>query len=162
MSAVKGRPSWNAGTGRGWVDQRGYRWIYVVENGRRRAKREHRHVIEQSLGRTLHPEEVVHHVNGIKSDNRPENLRVEQWGDHTTHHHAGSERSDLVKRRMEVLASYREEHKRLRAINADLLEALKLAEDYMHLWMEHNTGPRELDDLTKIEAAIAKAEGMSR
>lgn len=47
---------------------------------------EHRIIIEESLGRLLEANEIVHHINGDKFDNRAENLSVMYRGDHTSKH----------------------------------------------------------------------------
>lgn len=49
---------------------------------------EHRHVMEQHLGRSLTKQESVHHINKCKSDNRLENLELcSSNAQHLTLHH---------------------------------------------------------------------------
>jgi hypothetical protein len=47
---------------------------------------QHRVVAEQMLGRLLCSNEVVHHLNGDRADNRPENLQVMLAGQHRAYH----------------------------------------------------------------------------
>ncbi len=50
------------------------KYKYQTINGQK--KRIHRHIMEEHLGRDLHPNEHVYHVNGDPQDNSIENLIV--------------------------------------------------------------------------------------
>jgi len=48
--------------------------------------RSHRLVMGEKIGRRLTPKEYVHHINGDKEDNRPENLQIMSPSEHCKHH----------------------------------------------------------------------------
>jgi hypothetical protein len=54
----------------------------------------HRVEMEKLLGRKLSPNERVHHKNGIKNDNRPENLIL--YDNHMRHAHIDTRRAEIA------------------------------------------------------------------
>jgi hypothetical protein len=62
--------NWNGGR---WLTSRGY---VHVSTGHHKHKQEHIIIMEKHLDRKLMPNELVHHKNGIKDDNRLENLEL--------------------------------------------------------------------------------------
>ena len=81
----------------GRLNKKGYVDLYIPkdsffrETGQPQDGRclEHRLVMAKHLGRNLARFEKVHHKNGIRNDNRIENLELTTAGQHTTQHNKG-------------------------------------------------------------------------
>lgn len=162
MGNPKGNVPWSAGTSQGWTDKRGYRWRYITVNGKKRAIREHRYVMREHLGRELEPWEVVHHKDGNPLNNDLGNLELVEVGEHTYHHHNGSQRDDNAKKSLRIYTQMLEEIKHLRGLNAALLEALEDALDTLDEVGVFAVGKIKdvIDDSRrKARAAIAQAKG---
>lgn len=92
-------------TGNGSISH-GYRQVPVPPDERLLTRGEtyvleHRLVMARQLGRPLEDDEVVHHINGDKLDNRTENLEL--W---TTYHPKGQRVDDKVAFAVEILRRY--------------------------------------------------------
>ena len=89
---IKGKdnPHWTGGKR---TTKDGYVMVFIESNSpfiSMRPQRdpyvlEHRLVMAQKLGRCLLRDEVVHHLNGVRTDNRPENLALVNSSNHERH-----------------------------------------------------------------------------
>lgn len=93
------------GSGTGWyIDHHGYVVRQITKNGKKCHTAQHRLVMEEHLGRSLFPSEEVHHKNGVKDDNRIENLEL--W---STSQPSGSRIEDLLTWAHELIEKYEDD-----------------------------------------------------
>lgn len=79
---------------------------------------EHRIMAREKIGRTLLKNEDVHHLNGIKTDNRPENIVVITKSQHAHDHKLGIKKTPEILEHMRLAQraaywktkKYRQEH----------------------------------------------------
>lgn len=85
------------------LTNKGYVQVYCPDHPRADSSgrvMEHILVFEQATGISVPLNCVIHHINGIRSDNRIENLCLMERGAHTTLHHVGINRTEATKSRI--------------------------------------------------------------
>jgi hypothetical protein len=100
----KDSPTWNGGK----FIRKGYVMIHSPDHPKVQGRKspyvqEHVLVMEKKIGRYLLPNETVHHKNGIKDDNRIDNLEL--W---TSNHPAGQRVEDLISYAKNILEIYKD------------------------------------------------------
>jgi hypothetical protein len=105
-----------------YLSQNGYLMVLIPNHpfaNSRGYVRQHRVVMEHSIGRFLNLDEVVHHINAIKTDNRIENLRLMSKSEHRKLESTGSMNNFYGRHHSaEAIAKIKEKRKLQVGVNA--------------------------------------------
>jgi len=94
-----------------FLDNGGYIRMYQWKNGRSISIQQHDFIWESVNGKRPKGM-VIHHINGIKTDNRIENLQLLTNGEHTKLHHTGVKRIYKGKR-YSYRGAYKKDNKKI-------------------------------------------------
>lgn len=100
--------------GSGHITSQGYKTVSAVHpRAKQRGKKsgkgqilEHILIMEKKIGRYLRDDESVHHKNGVRADNRIENLELWSKTTHGQHQRFGQRLHEKVASFIEFLESY--------------------------------------------------------
>lgn len=128
-----------------WINKAGYKkvriypenFFYPMADGNGYVL-ENRLVMAQSLGRCLHKWESVHHKNGVKDDNKLENLELTNKNQHMRDHNKGYKdgfakglqdgKKGALKKVVEWLKEHRAKKHRWDVENKNNFDGVKLSE----------------------------------
>jgi hypothetical protein len=105
VNGGRGRNRRKAGEG---TKNNGYHFTTIVIDGKRRQVGTHRVVYSEYLGRPLRKGENVHHINGLRDDNRIENLEL--W---SSSQPSGQRVKDKLAWARDIIATYAGEEDKL-------------------------------------------------
>jgi hypothetical protein len=91
------------------TNKKGYVMLYMPEHPRAVKNRVFEHIIvwEKANQKNVPKGHVIHHINGIKSDNRIENLQLLTVSEHTILHHSNKKRSIQTRKKLSEKAKER-------------------------------------------------------
>lgn len=135
-------------------DDVGRKWTinkcwYKTQGSRRTRVYEHRKIMEEYLWRKLTSNEIVHHINGDKLDNRIENLEILTRSEHSRMH--TNERTDFLQWRIWVspanktsqdkineIIELRKTWMQLKDIKQKMWISIPTIIKYLHLYQNNN------------------------